>query len=61
MARCPPPQMRPCLERMNRPFQCKLLNGDVLNRYFCVTVPSDYFRKDIRYFLSVTCIRLGNH
>ena len=27
---------------------------DVLN-------PSDYFRKGIRYFLSVTCIRLGNH
>ena len=22
-------------------------------------VPSDYFRKGIRYFLSVTCIRLG--
>ena len=30
------------------------------DRYFSVTVPSDYFRKDIRYFLSITCIRLGN-
>ena len=34
---------------------------DVLNRYLRVTVPSDYFRKDIRYFISVTRIRLGNH
>ena len=24
-------------------------------------IPSNYFRKDIRYFISVTCIRLGNH
>ena len=35
--------------------------GDVLNRYFWVTVPSDYFRKGIRYFISITCIRSGNH
>ena len=35
--------------------------SDVLNRYFRVTIPSDSFRKDIRYFISVTCIRLGNH
>ena len=25
------------------------------------TVPSDYFRKDIRYHISVTCILVGNH
>ena len=33
----------------------------MLNRYFSVTIPSDCFRKDIRYLMSVSCIRLGNH
>ena len=42
-------------------FLWKIEFKDVLNRYFGVMVPSDYFVKDIRYFLFVTCIRLSNN
>ena len=40
-------------------FLPKIEFGDELNRYFGVTVASDYFCKVIRHFLLVTCIRQG--
>ena len=40
-------------------FLLKIEFRDVLNHYS--KIRRDYVRKDIRYFLSLTCIRLGNH